>query len=58
MTMIDEDAPLREHAARVLAGTDLDFPAAYAVASGATAAGDAAGVALRDGWALAEQVTR
>ena len=55
--MLDEDAPLREHA-RVLAGTDLDFPAAYAVASGDTPAGNAAGVALRDGWALAEQVTR
>ena len=58
MMMIDEDAPLREHAARVLAGTDLDFPAAYAIASGDTPAGNAAGVALRDGWALAEQVTR
>ncbi len=58
MTMIDEDAPLREHAARVLAGTDLDFPTAYAVASGTTPAANAAGLAMRDGWALAEQVTR
>ncbi len=55
--MPDLDPGLREHAARLLVGTDLTPEQALHVATGALPASGPAARAVRDGWTATDTAT-
>lgn len=55
--MPDLDPSLRDHAARLLVGTDLTPDQALRVATGSLPASGPAARAVRDGWTAADTAT-